>query len=128
MASLSRAHNTYLPTGHETLSASRTFTVRPAPVTPRPPSTPQPKTAAVTLSRTTVYAKAKSALKARYGRAYRRGKRKRLSCGKRSSTRYRCTFSFRHRKKLRKGIVTVAIGPDGSVSTEIKRRDARAGS
>ena len=33
-----------------------------------------------------------------------------------------------YRKKLRKGIVTVAFGPDGSVSTKITRRGARAGS
>jgi hypothetical protein len=110
----------------EFLLSSRTFTVPPAPSKPRPPATPQPT--AVTLSRTTAYAKAKSALKARFGRAYRRGKSKRIRCGRRSSRRYRCTFSFRYRKKLRKGIVTVVMKPHGSVSTEIQRRATHADS
>jgi hypothetical protein len=118
----------YDPATTSVLVANRLFTVPPAPVTPKPPKAPEPNPAAVTLSRTTAFAHAKSALKARFGRAYRRGKRKRLSCGKRSSTRYRCTFAFRYRNKLRKGIVTVAIKPDGSVSTKIKRRAAHADS
>jgi hypothetical protein len=120
-------YNIYLPTGSPLLLANTSFAV------PSPPSTPQPlppppKTAAVTLSRAAAYTKAKSALRARFGRVYRRGKRKRLSCAKQSSTRYRCTFSFRYRKKLRKGTVTVAIQPDGSVTMKIRRRDAHAGS
>ena len=85
-----------------TLLASRFFT---APAT------------VVTLSRATALSKARSALKKRFGKAYKRGKRKRLSCAKRSSTRHRCTYSFRYRQKRQKGTVTVAIKPDGSFMT-----------
>ena len=99
-----------------TLLASRFFTV-PAP----PPQGPAPATV-VTLSRATALSKARSALKKRFGKAYKRGKRKRLSCAKRSSTRHRCTYSFRYRQKRQKGTVTVAIKPDGSFMTKIKRR------
>jgi len=99
-----------------TLLASRFFTI-PAP----PPQGPAPATV-VTLSRATALSKARSALKKRFGKAYKRGKRKRLSCAKRSSTRHRCTYSFRYRQKRQKGTVTVAIKPDGSFMTKIKRR------
>jgi hypothetical protein len=98
-----------------TLLATRLFTVPP----PVPP--PPGQKSEVTLSRGTAFSKARSALKKRFGTAYKRGKRKRLRCSKRSSTRYRCTFSFRHRKKRQHGTVTVAIKPNGSVTTKIKR-------
>jgi hypothetical protein len=101
---------------YRTLMASRFFTVPPPP----PQGTPPPTTV-VALSRATAVSKARSALKKRFGKAYKRGKRKRLSCAKRSSTRYRCTFSFRYRKK-RKGIVIVSIKPNGAVTTKIRQR------
>jgi hypothetical protein len=99
-----------------TFLASRFFTV------PPPPPSPQGKRSEVTLSRGTALSKAKSALKKRFGKAYKRSKRKRLRCSKRSSARYLCTFSFRYRKKRQDGTVTVAIKPNGSVTTKIKRR------
>jgi hypothetical protein len=116
--------NIYYPSGRELVLASRLFTVPPAPVTPHTPPKAQPKTGPVTLSRTTAYAKARSALETRFGRAYRHGKRKRLSCEKRSAKRYRCAFSFRYRKKLRDGLVAVVREGDGSVSTRVKRHSA----
>jgi hypothetical protein len=101
------------------LLASRFFTVPPPP----PPASPsaQEKKSEVTLSRRTALSKAKSAVKRRFGKAYKRGKRKRLRCSKQSSTRYLCTFSFRYRKKRQKGTVTVAVKANGSVTTKIKR-------
>jgi hypothetical protein len=97
------------------LLASRFFTV------PPPPPPAQEKKSEVSLSRGTVLSKAKSALRKRFGKAYKRGKRKRLRCSKQSSTRYLCSFSFRYRKKPQKGTVTVAIQANGSVTTKIKR-------
>ncbi len=99
-----------------TLLASRFFTV------PAPPQGPPPPAKVVTLSRATALSKARSALKKRFGQAYKRGKRKRLSCAKRSSTRYRCTYSFRYRKQRREGIVTVSTKQNGAITTKIKRR------
>ena len=103
----------------QTLLASRLFTVPPPPPLPSPPA--QGEKSAVTLRRGTALSKARSALKRRFGKAYRRGNRKRLRCRKQSSTQYLCTFSFRHRKKRRDGTLTVAIKPNGSVTTKIKR-------
>jgi hypothetical protein len=99
------------------LLASRLFTVPPPP--PPPPS--QEHGSEATLSRGTALSKAKSALKKRFGTTYKRGRRKRLRCNKQSSTRFLCTFSFRYRKKRQHGTVTVAINPNGSVTTKIKR-------
>jgi hypothetical protein len=98
-----------------TLLATRLFTVPP----PVPP--PQGKKSEFRLSRGTAFSKARSALKKRFGTAYERGKRKSLRCGRRSSTRYFCTFSFRHRKKRQHGSVTVSMKPNGSVTTRIRR-------
>jgi hypothetical protein len=103
----------------QTLLASRLFTVPPPPPPPFPPA--QGEKSAVMLRRGTALSKARSALKRRFGKAYRRGNRKRLRCSKQSSTRYLCTFSFRYRKKRRDGTLTVAIKPNGSVTTKIKR-------
>jgi hypothetical protein len=98
------------------LLASRFFTV------PPPPPPPQEEESEVTLSHVTALSKANSALKKRFGTAYKRGKRKRLRCSRQSSTRYVCTFSFRYGKKRQNGTVTVAIKPNGSVTAKIKRR------
>jgi hypothetical protein len=98
-----------------TLLASRSFVVP-------SPSPTQGQSPVVTLSRATALAKAKSALAKRFGNAYKRGKRKRLACRKKSSTRYRCTFSFRYHGKRRKGNVTVAMEPGGAITTRINRR------
>jgi hypothetical protein len=99
--------------------ASRFFTVPPPPPPASPPA--QEKKSEVTLSRGTALSKAKSALKKRFGKAYKHGKRKRLRCSKQSPARYLCTFSFRYRKKRQDGTVAVAIEPNGSVTTKIKR-------
>jgi hypothetical protein len=101
------------------LLASRFFTVPPPPPPASPPA--QEKKSEVTLSRGTALSKAKSALKKRFGKAYKHGKRKRLRCSKQSPARYLCTFSFRYRKKRQDGTVAVAIEPNGSVTTKIKR-------
>jgi hypothetical protein len=102
---------------YRTLLASRFFTVPPP-----PPPLAQGTPPVATLSRATALSKATSALKKRFGKAYKRGKRKRLSCAKQSSTRYRCAFSFRYRKKRRQGIAIVSIKPNGAITTKIKRR------
>jgi hypothetical protein len=103
--------------GYYVLLADRLLTVPQPPLLP--PTQGQP---VVTLSRATAFSKAKSALKRRFGKAYKRGKRKRLSCAKQSSTRYRCSFSFRYRRERPAGTVAVAIKPNGVVVTKIKTR------
>ena len=105
---------------YPTLLASRFFTVPPPPPPTFPPT--QGRESEVTLSRGSALSKARSALSKRFGKAYEHGKRKRLRCRKRSSTRSLCTFSFRYRKKRQNGIVTVAIKANGSVTTKVKRR------
>jgi hypothetical protein len=97
------------------LLASRSFTALP------PPPPPREQEAAATLSHATAFSRARSALAKRFGKAYKHGKRKRLRCGKRSPTRYLCTFSFRHRKRRQAGTVTVVIKPNRSVTTKIER-------
>ena len=112
--------NYWLPGVHyRTLLASRLFT---APPPPRPPTQGMPVPTVVSLSRPTALSKAKSALEKRFGKAYRRGQRKRLRCSKQTSTRYLCRFSFRYGKGHQAGTVTVARKPNGSVTTKIKRR------
>ena len=101
-------------TFEHTLLASRVFTVPPPP----PPVQQKPE---VTLSRGTAVSKAKAALNKRFGAAYKRGKRKRLRCSKRSSTRYLCRFSFRYEEKRRHGTVTVTAKQNGSVTTKVRR-------
>jgi hypothetical protein len=80
--------------------------------------TPAP-TAALTRAR--AVAKAKSALKRKYGRSYNRGKKKKLSCSKKSTSVYRCKFSFRYGKKKRSGTVTVRRTAEG-IKTTVKWR------
>jgi hypothetical protein len=102
------------PSGYQSkLLASRLFTVTP----PATPPTKEPESQAA-LSRETAVSKAKSALRKRFGKAYRRGKRKRLRCNKQSSTRYVCTFSFRYRERRRHGTVMVDMKPNGRVTTK----------
>jgi hypothetical protein len=76
---------------------------------------------AATLSSANALAKAKAALKKKFGRAYRKGKKKHLSCAKQSATVYRCSFSFRNRKKKRSGTVTVRQTASG-IKTTLKSR------
>ena len=101
------------------LLACRFFTVPPPPPSPFAPA--QGRDSEATLSRGTVLSKAKAALRKRFGKAYKRGKRKRLRCSRQASNRYVCKFSFRYRKKRQKASVAVAIEPNGSVTTKIKR-------
>jgi Tol biopolymer transport system component len=116
-----------LPVGHSdwALVASRAFTVEqpPAsqPLTSQKTSTAAPDQApTVTLSVTTVKAKAKSALKRRFGRAYVRGKKKALSCKRLSASSFRCRFSFMYRKKRHSGNVSVSRQANGTLAAKIK--------
>ena len=103
--------------GYYRLLADRLLAVPqpPAPAPPKPQSAPQ-----ATLSKTTARSRAKAALKQRFGRKYRHGKRKRLHCARRSSTRYRCSFSFRYRQQRQAGKVIVRQQPNGTVAATVK--------
>jgi hypothetical protein len=96
-----------LPAGGGGTDGAAAVEVAPVEFSPAPGTTNKAPPIAV-LSRTTAVAKAKSALKRRYGRSYKRAKRKRLSCAKQSPQVYRCGFSFRDRKRKRSGTVTVS--------------------
>jgi hypothetical protein len=72
----------------------------------------------VVLSKALAVSKAKAALSKKYGRAYKRGRR-RLSCNRRSSQVYACSFTLRYRKKKRSGTVTVRTTTAG-IKTTIK--------
>jgi hypothetical protein len=50
---------------------------------------------------------ARLALKRRFGRAYENASAKRLTCRRRLSDLFRCSFSFRHGGKRRAGTVVV---------------------
>lgn len=88
----------------------------PAPPTP-PPSSSMPTTFAPAkspvLSRGSAERKVKTALARKFGRSYRHGKHKRLSCNRLSSTSYRCRYSFTYRRKRRAGVVFVRVKPGG---------------
>lgn len=81
-------------------------------------STPptQQKTQTLSLSKQQATSRAKSALARKYGRVYKRGKR-RLSCKRQSSTAYRCSFSLRYKKKRHSGSVTVRATTTGIKAT-----------
>jgi hypothetical protein len=104
--------------------AQRIFTVSslspPAP--PAPPSV-APNTVRILppLTRKVASSKAKRALARKYGRAYKRGKRKRLSCSRRSSLSYRCKFSFKYRRKRHSGHVVV-VSTDTGIKTTVRAR------
>jgi hypothetical protein len=83
-----------------------------------PPSTQQ--TPPVVLSKAVAVSKAKAALSKKYGRTYKRGRR-RISCKRRSSQEYSCSFTIRYRKKKRSGTVTVRATAAG-IRTKIKSR------
>lgn len=102
--------------GYYTLLADRLLTV---PQPPPPQTQSGPKQA--TLSKTTAVSRAKAALKRQFGGKYKRGKRKRLHCVRRSSTHYRCSFSFRYRQRRQAGKVIVRRKPSGTVTATIKR-------
>jgi hypothetical protein len=72
------------------------------------------------LSKAVALSKAKTALSRKYGRIYKRGKR-RVSCKRRSAREYRCSFSLRYRKKKRLGTVKVLATSTG-VKVTVKRR------
>jgi TolB protein len=65
---------------------------------------------------------AQVALVRRFRRAYVNGTRKRVSCKRLSSKRYRCAFSFRYRKYRPAGFATVQERAAGVFGTRIKRR------
>jgi hypothetical protein len=71
------------------------------------------------LTRAGAVAKAKSALRRKYGRSYNRAKKKKLSCSKKSTSVYRCKFSFRNGKRKRSGTVTVRRTAEG-IKTTVK--------
>jgi hypothetical protein len=73
-------------------------------------STQQPPTSVLT--KAVALSKARKALSRKYGRVYKRGKR-RVSCKRRSTKEYRCGFSLRYRKKKRVGTVTVLATSKG---------------
>jgi hypothetical protein len=79
------------------------------------PSTQQ-KTQTLSLSKKQATSRAKLALARKYGRAYKRGKR-RLSCKRQSSSAYRCSFSLRYKKKRHSGSVTVRATAAGIKAT-----------
>jgi hypothetical protein len=114
--------------------AQRLFVVEAQPPPPSPPPPPpvvKQGGPQLRLSKKTALSKAKAALARKFGRAYRRGRKKRVSCkplaasagGARASTAdYRCAFSFRYRSKKRAGTVIVRRTPDGIKTTIEGRR------
>jgi uncharacterized membrane protein YgcG len=85
-----------------------------------PPVSTQPVALAV-LSKKLATSRAKAALARKYRRAYKRGK-KRVSCKRRSSREYRCSFRLRYRKKKFHGTVSVRATADGIKATVTSRR------
>jgi hypothetical protein len=69
-----------------------------------------------TLAKTVAVSRARAALKKKYGRTYTRSK-KRVSCKRRSSKEYRCSYSLRYRTKTRRGTVSVRRTSDGVRAT-----------
>lgn len=102
------------------LLADRLLTVPQPPPPPHTPPKPQSGPKQATLSKTTAVSRAKAALKRRFSGKYKRGKRKRLHCVRQSSTKYRCSFSFRHRQQRQAGNVIVRRKPNGTVTATIK--------
>jgi hypothetical protein len=97
--------------------------VLPATGSPVPPPAPL-TTHALTLSKQVAVSKAKAALAKKYGRAYRRGSRKRLSCTRLTATSYRCRYRFTYRRKRRAGKVLVKATPAG-VKVTVRPRKVR---
>jgi hypothetical protein len=71
----------------------------------------------VVLPRSLVVLRARRALRHRFGRAYRQGRSKRLSCRRKLSDYWRCGFSFRYRGTRRAGTVTVQATYNGITAT-----------
>src|SRR4051794_26719840 len=105
--------------GSYRLLADRPLIVPQPPPPPQTPAKPQSGSKQATLSKTTAVSRAKGALKRRFGGEYKHGKRKRLHCLRQSSTKYRCSFSFRYRQQRQAGKVIVWRKPNGSVTATI---------
>jgi hypothetical protein len=71
----------------------------------------------VVLPKSLVVFRARRALRHRFGRAYRQGSSKRLSCRRKLSDYWRCGFSFRYRGTRRAGTVTVQATYNGITAT-----------
>jgi hypothetical protein len=80
------------------------------------PSTKQAQTPS--LSKAVALSKAKSALRRKYGRAYKRG-RKHLACRRQSARKYSCNFTVRYRKQKHTGTVTVRLTSEG-IETRVR--------
>jgi hypothetical protein len=89
----------------------------PATRSPSGSAAPGVKDVARALTRRRAISEATRALRQKYGRAYTRATRKRLTCA-RSNAVYRCSFSFRN-GSIRRGTVTVQATPAG-IETKIR--------
>ena len=114
-------------------------TQQPQVSTPQPKvSTPQPRSSAPrvlptpsvdngpALTKAIASGEARSALKRTFWKAYTRAARKRISCKRQSATRYRCTYSFKYRKKRRAGAVTIHANGSatGDITAVVRRTSA----
>ena len=102
------------------------FTAPPQTTLTRPPPAQTgsaPPLAPALLAKQRATGAAKRALKRRFGRAYKRAKRKQISCKRRSLTRFRCRYSFGSKTTKRKGIVEVLL-VGSRVTTRFRPWDA----
>jgi hypothetical protein len=76
----------------------------------------------IVLPRRLVMFEARLGLRHRFGRAYERGRNKRLSCRRILSDYWRCSFSFRYRHRSRAGTITVQATLTGIKTTVRVRR------
>ena len=75
----------------------------------------------IVLPRRLVMYEARLGLRHRFGRTYERGTSKRLSCRRRLSDYWRCSFSFRYRQRSRAGTIVVQATLTG-IKTTVKVR------
>ena len=84
----------------------------------------QPGTAAQAggdaLTKSTARKSARRALKRKFGRRYKRGKRKRLNCAKKSETKFKCRVKWVYDNDKYKGKVVVKMTGSGYVRVTVK--------
>jgi Subtilase family len=66
-------------------------------------------------------ARARRALKRRFGRRFTRSSGRRLTCKRASRSRFRCSFRFVYQHRRYRGTVLVTRGAKGRISTKVRR-------
>ena len=105
------------------IGAAPSFPPAPPAVQSRPPPAPQPASVPpATLKKLVAIARAKKALRQRYGRRFTRSSARRVACKRASPASYRCSFRFTYKRKRYRGTVVVTRRANGSIATRVKKR------